>query len=51
MDTGLFAILVVLVFGLCLAAVLLITAWISDDKELGILRQMWHTFFGQKKKE
>lgn len=49
MDTGLFAILVVLVFGLCLAVVLLIAAWISDDKETGVIRQMWHTFFGHKK--
>lgn len=44
-----FAAMVVLIFVLCVAVALLITAWLSDDKETGVLRQMWQTFFGQKK--
>jgi hypothetical protein len=28
-----------------MGVVLLITAWLSDDKEQSILKQMWHTYF------
>lgn len=48
-NFGFFAALVVLIFVLCVASALLVTAWLSDDKESGVLRQIWQTFFGQKK--
>ncbi len=30
----------------CLAIVLLIAAQLSEDKEQGIIKQMWNTYFG-----
>lgn len=28
------------------AIILLIAAWLSEDKEQGILKQVWNTYFG-----
>jgi hypothetical protein len=51
-DLAFFLIFVVGLVVLSLGCSLLIMAWISDDKETNILRQVWQTFFGsgQKKK-
>ncbi len=35
------------IFVFCMAVALLIGSFLSEDKETGIIRQMWHTFFGE----
>jgi hypothetical protein len=41
-----YVILVGAVFITCMAVIFLLAARLSEDKEAGILKQMWRTYFG-----